>query len=120
MDRHVLDRQGSDFCPSLSFTSDKGHPPPLLWALYFLENKHRLEKWRPAGISYQMQLLSEQRKRVILVFEGVQYLLPDLRQKIDERRILRKVASQHDRVDEIADHSRQFRPAASRGWRAYQ
>ena len=66
--------------------------------------------------TYTVQLLDEQGERIVLMLEGAEHSLPHLLQQFRESGSRGEVCAHHQRVDEVADQSRQIRPVpAGRG-----
>jgi hypothetical protein len=88
----------------------------VLQQVRLVQDEHGLEERRATRVALGLQLLHEQREGIVLILEGVEHGLPHLPQQFREGGLRGEVRAHDQRVDEVADQSRQVRPApAGRG-----
>jgi hypothetical protein len=75
---------------------------PLGAARLLLHHEGDLEQGRPAGIAHRLEVLDEERQRILPMFEGGERRLLDALEELREGGISREVATQDYRIDEIA------------------
>ena len=89
-----------------------------LFAGHILVNKHDLKNRRVGQIALRLQLFDQLLEGQILTRKGTQRSLANLRQQLDECRVLRHINMQCERVDKEANQPLNLLTVAIRYWRA--
>ena len=91
---------------------------PLDAARLLLHHERNLKQRRPAGIPHGLEVLGEERQRIVSVLEGGEHRRPGALQKLRERGVSAQVSTQNHRVDEVAHRAGELRPGPAGAWRA--
>src|ERR1043165_5829767 len=85
-----------------------------------MEREQHLEQRRSRRVTFRLQLLHEQGKRIVLMTISIEHGPPYLVHKLIDRRLTGKISTQHKRINEITDKVRQVRASSCRSRRANQ
>jgi hypothetical protein len=91
---------------------------PFDAARLLLHHERNLKQRRPAGLPHGLEVLGEERQRIVSVLEGGEHRRLGALQKLRERGVSGQVSTQNHRVDEVAHCAGELRPGPAGAWRA--